>query len=262
MKKQLETTGNKIIDIHKLKSKIVIYFIDDKFSISPFTFTEFNLYVNKILTDKELKDIKSFDNYQKDLNYALNLINKYSYTTYKLEKKLKEKEISAINIKKIMEYINKYHLINDEEFAKMLANDLVNKHKGEIFIKNKLFQLGIDEEINNKIIANVSKDDLKDNAVKLIKSLDDKYSKRKIINKKEKIYASLKQHGYSNYIISEAFKSVMLKKINISETINNDYLKFKRMYDDNSKIINALKRKGYSYSKIKEIIKENSNDLY
>jgi len=161
-----------------------------------------------------------------------------------------------------MNYINKYHLINDEEFAKLLVDDLVNKHKGEAFIQNRLFNLGISAAISEKIINNISSKDLVNSAIQLIKSLDEKYTRKKAVNKKEKIYASLKQHGYSNRIINEAFKNVSLKKLNISETIDNDYKKFKRTYDDKDKIINALKRKAYSYSKIKEVIKENDDDLY
>ena len=52
MQNQINMKEHKIIDIHVLKNKVVIYFKDQKIEINPNTYTEFNLYLNKLLSVK------------------------------------------------------------------------------------------------------------------------------------------------------------------------------------------------------------------
>ena len=59
--------------------------------------------------------------------------------------------------------------------------------------------------------------------------------------------------GYDKYMIDEQLSNINYE----SDAIIKDYEKYKRKYkDDNTKIINSLLRKGYSYEEIKSRINE------
>ena len=246
----------KIVDIRILKNKVVLYIGKEKIEINPNTYTEFNLYLNKLLSKVDIDKILAFDSYTKDLNYALKLIGKYAYTKSKLKKKLIAKKIKDTNIKMIVKYLEDHHLIDDLAFAISYADTLIKRNKGKNFIKERLKQLGIGEEDIIKTLANLDMDAIKETLVSYLKKLDQKYSKQDIINKKDKIINNLLRNGYSLSEIKEALNKVKLTYVNYESAIKKDYQKFKRLYDDKTKIMNALRRKGYSYSKIKSILED------
>lgn len=245
-----------IIDIRILKNKVVIYFKDQKIEINPNTYTEFNLYLNKLLSKVDIDKILAFDSYTKDLNYALKLIGKYAYTSSKLKKKLIAKKIKDSNIKMIMRYLEERNLLDDFAFAKSYAESLIHRHKGETFIRHKLKELGISDKDILKVIESLDLDSLKEALITYIKKLDKDYSRKKAIDKKNKIINNLLRNGYQLSDINKVLNEIHLEKIDYVSAIKKDYLKFKRLYDDQVKIINALKRKGYSYSKIKSVMEE------
>lgn len=246
----------RITDIHILKKKIVIYFDNEKIEINPNTFTEFNLYLNKLLSKVDIDKLLAFDSYTKDLNYALGLISKYAYTSSKLKKKLIAKKIKDTNIKMIMRYLAEHELLDDFAFAVSYADTLIHRHKGKNFIKEKLHELGISEEDIIKVIQGLDVNAVSETLIKYIKKLDAQYSKKDIIDKKNKIINNLLRNGYSLSEINKALEKVKLTYVNYESAIKKDYQKFKRLYDDNKKIVNALRRKGYSYSKIKGVMED------
>lgn len=248
--------SKKIIDIRILKNKVVIYFKDEKIEINPNTYTEFNLYLNKLLSQVDLEKILAFDSYTKDLNYALKLIGKYAYTSSKLKKKLIAKKIKDTNIKMIMRYLEERNLLDDLAFAKSYAETLIHRHKGEHFIKKRLLELGISEQDILKVINNLDLDAIKEVLIAYIKKLDKQYSKKEVIDKRSKIINNLLRSGYSLSAINKVLSEVKLSNTDYTSAIKKDYAKFKRLYDDKKKIINALKRKGYSYSKIKSVMED------
>lgn len=246
----------KIIDIRLLKNKVVLYFQNEQLAIDHNTYTEFKLYLHKELTEQELKKIKSVDSYIKHLNYALKLINRYSYTTKKLKQKLIKKNVNESTINQIIDYLVKHQLLDDALFATSYAHSLVARHKGVNYITHKLKQLGINDKIIDQVINNLNQSDLENALKTYIKKLDEKYTKQKSVNKKEKIIASLLRSGYTMKEINYALSKIRLTPINYIDSLKKDYQKIRRQYDEREKIINALRRKGYSYSKIKMMMEE------
>ena len=260
MKERLEKAGKKITDIKILKSKIIIYFLNEKIEISPDTFTEFNLFINKRLNEDKIKSIVNYDNFQKDLNYALKLVNKYVYSSSKLKKKLSAKGINENNIERIIDYLNKHHLIDDKILAKDLAYNMLKHLKGPNKIKNYLFSLGINKEIVDEIIYNLDDKTIIHNLKNKIKLLNNRY--RNSINKKERIVRTLINDGYSLDMIYSVTSDITISAGERKKALMEDYLKLSRQYDETQKIIESLKRKGYRYNEIKNILKERDYDLH
>lgn len=260
MKEPFAAIGKKITDIKILKNKIVIYFNKEKIEISPETFTEFRLYINKRLEESHIKDIVDHDQFQKYLNYALKLAGQYVYTNSKLKRKLIEKGVSDIVIKKIIDYLNEHHIIDDKAVAKELARDFLKRLKGPHKIMKHLEMLGIKKEIILEIIKDLNEKEIISNLIQRIKALDKRYHND--INKRTKIIRALVNEGYALNMIEEIISTVKLSSADRAASLKHDYQKFARQYKESEKIIKALKRKGYHYSEIKTILKEKNHDFY
>lgn len=248
--------SKRICDIHILKKKIIIYFDTDKIEITPNTYTEFNLYLNKALNDETINEIKRFDEYQKHLSYALNLVNQYAYTTKKLERKLLNRKIDQKTIEAIINYLNKNHLLDDKAFALDYALTLLNRYKGPYFIKKRLKELGIIDADIDLALNSLKTKDINETLINYLKKLDQQYSRKNVINKRDKIIRAAVSRGWPINEVNNALKRIKLNKTNYESAVKKDYEKIKRQYDERNKIINALKRKGYSYSKIKAVMEE------
>jgi len=155
-------------------------------------------------------------NYEEGLSYSIKLISRYVYTTKKLIDKLKKKNISNVDIDKIINYLTKHNLINDKEFTIEYVDELINKGKGQNYIKDKLFNKGISNNIIKESINNIDYSKLLFNLERKIITLNNKYKdKNKIIN-------NCLRSGYYlndiNKIINKLIKDSKIKLIK-----ENDY---------------------------------------
>ena len=67
----------------------------------------------------------------------------------------------------------------------------------------------------------------------------------------QKMKNDLYNMGYDSYMIDDKLKDIKYE----SNALENDYKKACKKYDDETKIINYLLRKGYSYEEIKTLTK-------
>ena len=115
-------TGKTISSIRRFKNKIVVYFNDkSKIDLSYDAFSRFYLYKNKKISDDEYRSIVDFISGEQFLKYALKIINKTRISELKIRQKLYEKSASKHQVDQTIDYLKKYHLIDDET----LMNDLI-----------------------------------------------------------------------------------------------------------------------------------------
>lgn len=246
----------KITNIRTFKKKVVVYCKNKKIEISPSTFSELHLYNNKELTIEEIKQIKLLNSFNHDLDYALSLINKHPYTQNKLINKLKQKNVKIENINKIISYLSKHKLLDDFSFAKEYANSLMLKHKGKKIIKDKLLSYGIDSLTIHNVIIGLNEEEMMSILKKYIETLLKRYTNNQTGDLKNKIINACLASGHDISMIYKVLDTIKLPNIKYDEILKRDYLKYKRVYDSPQKIISALRRKGYSYSKIKLVMEE------
>ena len=112
--------NGKIIKQVKIgKKKVVIVFDDaSKLEISPNTFTEYNLYPKKPLSDKTIKEIKKRDSFDKYYQYALNTVSLKDISEKALREKLVKKGAKQSDINEIIKSLRRYNLINEEDIVK------------------------------------------------------------------------------------------------------------------------------------------------
>ena len=234
------------------KNKYKILFDTEELTLYDDIILKYELLIKKEISlddlDKIIKDNNDYDAYNMALNYIeVKMRNRKELYLY-LSKKGFEKSLINETISKI----EKLGLLDNKAYIKAFINDKVNLTlDGPYKIKKSL----IDLDFNENDIDNY------------LNTFDDKVWKSKIeklINKKKSIMKNksyymfiqkmkndLYNMGYDSYMIDDKLKDIKYE----SNALENDYKKACKKYDDETKIINYLLRKGYSYEEIKTLTK-------
>ena len=234
------------------KNKYKILFDTEELTLYEDIILKYELLIKKEISlddlDKIIKDNNDYDAYNMALNYIeVKMRNRKELYLY-LSKKGFEKSLINETISKI----EKLGLLDNKAYIKAYINDKVNLTlDGPYKIKKSL----IDLDFNENDIDNY------------LNTFDDKVWKSKIeklINKKKSIMKNksyymfiqkmkndLYNMGYDSYMIDDKLKDIKYE----SNALENDYKKACKKYDDETKIINYLLRKGYSYEEIKTLTK-------
>ena len=146
-------TNEKIITQIKIgKKKIYLYFDEEKLEISKNTYVEFNLYVNKKLTNKEYNEIKRVEKNDKLKQYSFSLLSKSRLSEKGYIDKLISKGASSSQINSLVKEMKRLSLINDEQFVIDYLDIAKEKHIGINKIKEDLSKLGITNTEDEYII--------------------------------------------------------------------------------------------------------------
>ncbi|MCL5093914.1 MAG: RecX family transcriptional regulator [Patescibacteria group bacterium] len=199
------------ISPQKNKKNRLNVFIDGKFSFgcSADTLVKFDLHKGKILSSKEIFEIKKKDTEKKALDKAFFYLSRRPHGEEELKEKLLKKGFSLSEINETVKIIKSYGYLNDEEFTeawikerkqmnpkgkKALFWELKKKKISEDLIKSKLELVSEDEEVEE--ISYLLKKKFKNNDFKDRKTL-------------EKAYAYLASRGYDYGTIKKGLKEYL-----------------------------------------------------
>ena len=134
------------------KERVNIY-IDDKFAFGLMMEIKYKYdlqenmeideeYIQKVLREEELSKAK---------DQALKFLTYRQRSEKEIIDKLKKKGFEESIIDDTLNYLKKYKLVDDMEFAKAFMKDKINLNKfGPIRIKHELYKKGIDNNISIK----------------------------------------------------------------------------------------------------------------
>ena len=220
------------------------------FKISEDLLIESRFFSEKDLSDQEYSSFLS----KIPLDSLIYDAEKYADRKMRTEKEVKdhllEKTTSKTMVDKAIEVIKKKGLINDEAYrSSYIEYAIYSRRDGILKISQDLKQLGI-----NPGYIDYPIDALKDN----LKTLTVKYTSgrkepKQALFQKLKIYLMTK--GYTESEIDKYVSYSMIPSINEEALIVNEYKKLKHKYkEDNVKIRDSLRRKGFSSSLIRNIL--------
>lgn len=89
---------------------------------------------------------------------ALNLLARRDHSEYKLTQKLSAKNYPQDDIKQAIEQCKKAHYLNDENYASLKIEHLINRGFGERKIRYELQQDNIDSELIDQLIIGLEID--------------------------------------------------------------------------------------------------------
>ncbi len=160
----------------------------------------------KEINEEELTELLNAVSFRRAYNKGLDLLSRRPHGTKELIKKLCEKGYEKESAQKACERLLELGLLNDEEFARILANELYErKGYGIKRIKQELIFRGIDREIAENAIESLDIDTQTRIILvikkKYINKLDDEKGRKRAID-------GLMRLGYSYSDIKTALNSI------------------------------------------------------
>ena len=196
------------LSIKESKANKIHIYVDDEYRAtvdSDYWYSE--KYRNyKEINEEELTELLDAVSFRRAYNKGLDLLSRRPHGTKELIKKLCEKGHEKESAEKACDRLLELGLLNDEEFARILANELYErKGYGVKRIKQELAFRGIDREIAENAIESLDID----TQTRIILVIEKKY-KGKINDEKGRKRAidGLLRLGYSYSDIKSALNSI------------------------------------------------------
>ena len=141
------------IESQKKRDDRVNIYVDEKFFMAIYkelVFT-FNLKKGQEIDPNNLKSILDNEMYIKAKNKALSILSKASQSEKQIRQKLSS-DYEEDTIDMVIEFLQKYKFVDDEDLASRIVNTNVNLNKyGKNKIKQNLYNKGIDKEFENAL---------------------------------------------------------------------------------------------------------------
>lgn len=185
-----------ITDLKPARKKLTIVYIDGEYAMKLDTqVLEDNcIKVGTQLDDDRFHELVAESEYRRAKEKALWLLSGRDYAKGELETKLK-KEASAETAAQVCERMEELGLINDENYARRLASDLLNIKKMSVRgAKYKLMEKGIDKDLAEEILDEFEVDPVEQIAELIERKYADKLSDEKL---RRRTIAALQRLGYS-----------------------------------------------------------------
>lgn len=193
------------------KERVNIY-IDDKFAFGLMMEIKYKYdlqedieineeYIQKVLREEELSKAK---------DQALKFLTYRQRSEKEIIDKLKKKGFEESIIDDTLNYLKKYKLVDDVEFAKAFMRDKINLNKfGPIRIKHELYKKGIDNNIIEKVLEENDEEDEYNRALNLAKKKLPSYKNDDKNAIYRKLGGFLQRKGYSYDCIFKVLKELV-----------------------------------------------------
>ncbi|MEA5002773.1 MAG: RecX family transcriptional regulator [Christensenella sp.] len=140
----------KITDIKegaRNKNRVNLY-TEDGFLVAVYldTALAYHIKIGTELSEEQLLELKSEDGDKYAAGVAMEFLSYKMRTEREIRNKLKAKEIEEDSIDRVIGQLAGYGYINDEEYAQMYAQELMQKY-GQRVAVSKLMQKGIDRAL-------------------------------------------------------------------------------------------------------------------
>lgn len=184
-----------VTDIKPARKALSILYIDGEYAMKLDTQTlkENCIKIGAYLDDEQLKELIDKSNYKRAKEKALWLISGRDYSKKQLIDKIK-KDSTAETAEEVCERMEELGLVNDENYARRYASDLLNiKKMSKRGAKYKLIEKGIDKDLCDEILDEFDVDPVE----QIVEIIEKKYS-GKLEDEKDRrrTVAALQRLGY------------------------------------------------------------------
>jgi len=193
----------------KRSSRVNVYLGERfAFGISKKTLVDFDLFVGKEISQKEINEILEKDQKIKALEKSFRLLGIRPRSKKELEKKLKEKGFAEKIIKNTLKRLKELGYLDDRKFTQAWLEARKLSSKGKFVIQRELKEKGVNEEIIKKTLEDYKSEEEFERALKLAEKKRRAYKKLPFFEKKIKISRFLANRGFSWEIISRILKRI------------------------------------------------------
>lgn len=254
----------KICKITKLKNSLKIKFDNkEEISLSFNVYSSYNLYINKIIEEKEFKNIKEENEIDSLFSYALTRLARHEYSSKKLEEILYEKTKNQKHIKKTIEKLRELGFLDESNLVNVIIDRCDRKHYGYNRIIKSLKEKGVSVKEISKVKYDLSREE-KEARIQ-VDILKNRYKNKNNFELKKAVFSGLIRYGFDESISNDLVSKFVFTNHNHElNVLKLDYQKYfsrlSRKYKSNEldeKLISLLLAKGYKYNDIISV-KENT----
>ena len=187
----------------KDKNRVNIY-LDDKFGfgVTLEELLKLGLKTDQELTDDQIKNIKEKDNKAKAYGNAIRFTTIRPRSEKEVELWFKRKKIEGKTAKTVLQKLKKLELVNDLEFAKWWVEQRLQfRPKSKLALKVELQQKGVDREITEQVLSQVSPEGEEEMARRIARKKLSRLSGLSEKKLKQKLTEYLARRGFSWNII-------------------------------------------------------------
>ena len=156
--------------------------------------SSYSLLPTNKMTSKP-KSPKPYD-YKRSFNYAIWLLSRRAYTEKGISDKLTKKQASSEVITKVIAKLKDLKYIDDAGFAEMYINSRKNS-KGARALKQELWRKGVNEEIINNAISEISEETQLEAAINIVRRESWRFKKGDKRKDWARAHAFLARRGFS-----------------------------------------------------------------
>ena len=155
-----EKSGSEIKKIKIGKRAVTLVFDEEEIKISPDTYTDFRLYVGKILSGEEIAALKNSDDISKLLKSALISVSKGHPSKQEMIEKLKLKKATPKAIAKVIATLEESGLLDDCQLIK----DYLSYAELKGFGKKRIISALIEKGLPGHLIEGITFDEARERA--------------------------------------------------------------------------------------------------
>ncbi len=261
-----DNIGNIITSIEIKKKNIVVSFASGQsLTLSTDLYTQDYFYVGKVIDDKKFEALTQTTKTQPLIDYGFRLLTKGRYSEYQIREKLYKREALKPQVDEVISRLKLAHLIDDASLLKDWVHHFQKLGYGLRMIQTKLQEKGFFPHLLETIV--IDKEMERASIARLIEQSIKKYQRLSERERKQKITTMLLQRGYEAKVYHATLEAIpSLTKEQSDKNLKEAFEKALRMFQSRfvgrereEKIINFLLRKGYTYSNIISLIKEQNH---
>jgi SOS response regulatory protein OraA/RecX len=266
MKELSEEIGNTIVlrEFNAKEEYVTLNFGDFKIKILPETYEEFKFSIGKEYKKETILECIAENKKNEIVRYGISKFAKKNYCSNEIKKKINKKfsDYPSKIIDEAIEILKLNNFIDDKFYVEQYLEYFNVGCYGKYYIINFFNS----QKIDNKLIDQIEFNDEveKEKANRYFELIKNKYVSNNFIKQKKKIYDNLLRRGFDVSLISELIDTLEIDEAREEKALIKSYLKEKnkmlseKNHDEaiTNKIISKLVSKGYSYEKIKDIIKK------
>ncbi len=145
--------------------------------------------------------------YQKLLSYAFDALSRRNHSAAEIRKKLEKKEGEREDIEKVIRRLEELNYLNDQRFVDdWLKNRARFKPRGIMMLRQELFKKGIKRDMIDNLVTSETVDEI-GSAMKLLEKNERKLMKLSEQDRRNKIFALLRNKGFRGETIYKALES-------------------------------------------------------
>lgn len=153
------------------------------------------------LSEEEFAQMKREDGDKYAAGIAMEFLSYKMRTEREVRNKLKTKEIDADSIERAVEQLKGYGYINDENYARLYAQELLQKFGGRVAV-SKLIEKGIERELAQRVVG--EQEQPQDVLAGLVERLRQRYREEQPDKRKQKMIRALMSKGFDYEDIKRA----------------------------------------------------------